>query len=97
MAPYAASLAPMISPHQSVALILQMLVLDSFHRGAMFIACNGGVSSVSVTALVSCEARQSGSVLSVSVEMVTVAILLKYQHSKRCYQGVLMVGVDGDD
>lgn len=74
IAPYAASLAPIIRPHQKVALSLQIVVLDSFHRGAMLIACDGGVSSGWDVGLDSWETRQSCS-LGVSVVIVIVAIL----------------------
>lgn len=47
IAPYAASLAPITNAHQNVAVTFHMVVFDSFHLGATFTACKGGVSSVS--------------------------------------------------
>lgn len=79
IAPYAASLAPMTRPHQKAALSLQMVVLDSFQRGAMLIACNGGASSVEGVGLASCEAGQCGSLaLAVMVAVAIIQIALLY-------------------
>lgn len=47
IAPYAASLDPITNAHQNVAVTFHMVVFDSFHLGATFTACKGGVSSVS--------------------------------------------------
>jgi hypothetical protein len=47
IAPYAASLDPITNAHQKVAVTFHMVVFDSFHLGATFTACKGGVSSVS--------------------------------------------------
>lgn len=47
IAPYAASLDPITNAHQNVAVTFHMVDFDSFHLGATFTACKGGVSSVS--------------------------------------------------
>ena len=47
IAPYAASLHPITNAHQNVAVTFHMVVFDSFHLGATFTACKGGVSSIS--------------------------------------------------